>query len=377
MRFSLSLLGLVIMLTPVTAVGPQVEQTTFGKLADGKTVVTAYTLVNKNGAKIKVIDYGAIVTEIHVPDKGGNLADVALGFDNMDGYLKGSPYFGANAGRCANRIANGKFTLDGKEYQVTVNNGAHTLHGGKDGFDKKMWRADAPTMGAGGPSITLSYVSKDKEEGYPGNLSVKLTYTLTNDNELKVEYNATTDKTTLCNLAHHSYFNLAGHNSGIILGHEVEIFAKAFTPADETLIPTGKIQPVAGTPFDFTKPTIIVSRMKEVGGKPIGYDLNYVLDGKAGGVPFLAARVTDQRYGRTLEVYTDQPGLQFYTGNFLDGTNTGKGGAVYQQYNGFCMEPQKFPDAVNKVGTEGWVAPILKPGEEYKQTTSYRFGVKK
>jgi aldose 1-epimerase len=317
------------------------------------------------------------VAEIHVPDAAGKLADVALGFDSLDGYLKGHPYFGSNAGRCANRIANGKFKLDGKDYQVTVNNGAHTLHGGKDGFDKKLWKADAPTIGPDGPTITLSYVSKDGEEGYPGTLTAKVTYTLTDNNELKVEYHATTDKTTLCNLAHHSYFNLGGHNSGDVLGHEVEIFAKSITPADDTLIPTGKIQPVAGTPFDFTKPTTIGSRIKDVGGSPVGYDLNYVLDGKAGGTPFLAARVTEPKTGRVLEVHTTEPGLQFYTGNFLDGTNVGKGGAVYKQYNGFCMEPQKFPDAVNKVGTDGWVAPILKPGDEYTQTTIYRFGVKK
>lgn len=373
MRFTLSLLGLLALLSPLFAVGPEVKHEPFGKLADDKTAVTAYTLVNKTGATIKVIDYGAIVTEIHVPDKAGKLADVALGFDKMDGYLKGSPYFGANAGRVANRIANGKFKLDGKDYQITTNNGVHTLHGGKDGFDKKMWHVDAAKQGADGPSITLSYTSKDGEEGYPGDLSAKVTYTLTNDNELKVEFHATTDKTTLCNLAHHSYFNLGGHASGDILGHEVEILAKNFTPADETLIPTGKIQPVAGTPFDFTKATSIGSRLKEAGGKPVGYDLNYVLDGKASGKPFLAARVTEPKSGRVLEVLTTEPGLQFYTGNFLDGTTTGKGGHVYPQYNGFCMEPQKFPDAINKVGTEGWVAPILKPGEEYKQTTIYRF----
>jgi aldose 1-epimerase len=377
MRFTLPVLMLVASVVPLLAAGPQVEQETFGKLADGKTVVTAYTLTNKSGAKAKVIDYGAIVTEIHVPDAAGKLGDVALGFSDMDGYLKGHPYFGSNAGRCANRIAKGKFQLDRKEYTLATNNGENHLHGGNKGFDKQMWRADAPVVGAAGPSITLSYVSKDGEEGYPGTLSVKVTYTFTNDNELKVEYHATTDKPTVCNLAHHSYFNLGGHASGDILGHEVEIMAKNYTPTDATLIPTGKIAPVAGTPFDFTKPTAIGAHIKEIDAKPQGYDLNYALDGKAGGTPFLAARVTEPKSGRTLEVLTNEPGLQFYSGNFLDATNTGKGGAVYKQYNGFCMEAQKFPDAINKVGTDGWASPVLKPGEEYKTTTIYKFGVKK
>jgi aldose 1-epimerase len=376
MRFTLSLFLLVLSL-PLFAVGPQVEQETFGKLADGKTVVTAYTLVNKSGAKVKIIDYGAIVAEIHVPDANGNLGDVALGFSNMEGYLKGHPYFGSNAGRCANRIAKGKFKIGETEYTLATNNEPNHLHGGKEGFDKKMWRADNPVLGANGPSITMSYISKDKEEGYPGNLSVKVTYTWTNDNELKVEYYATTDKSTVCNLAHHSYFNLGGHTSGTILDHEVEIMAKNYTPTDDTLIPTGKIAPVAGTPFDFTKAATIGSRIKQIDAKPQGYDLNYVLDGKAGGTPFLAARVSEAKSGRVMEVSTNEPGLQFYSGNFLDGTNAGKGGHVYQQYNGFCMEAQKFPDAINKLGTEGWASTLLKPGDEYKTVVSYKFGVKK
>ncbi len=376
MRFTLSLLLLVFAL-PVFAAGPQFEQEPFGKLADGKTAVTAYTLVNKNGAKIKIIDYGAIVTEIHVPDASGKLGDVALGFSNMDGYLKGHPYFGSNAGRCANRIAKGKFSLDGKEYTLATNNGENHLHGGKEGFDKKMWKADQPVLGLGGPSLTLSYTSKDMEEGYPGTLSVKVTYTLTNENALKVAYHATTDKATVCNIAHHSYFNLGGHASGDILGHTVQFMAKNYTPTDETLIPTGKIAPVAGTPFDFTKPMTIGARLKEIDAKPQGYDLNYVLDGKACDEPFLAARVSEPKSGRVMEVYTNEPGLQFYSGNFLDGTNEGKGGTVYKQYNGFCLEAQKFPDAINKVGTAGWTAPILKPGEEYNTVTIYKFSVKK
>jgi aldose 1-epimerase len=375
MRSTLSLLLLVLAL-PLFAAGAEVVVAPFGKLADG-TAVTAYSLTNAAGAKVKIIDYGAIVTEIHVPDASGKLGDVALGFSNMDGYLKGHPYFGSNAGRCANRIAKGKFKLDGKEYTLATNNEPNHLHGGKEGFDKKMWKAEKQVIGSDGPTITMSYTSKDGEEGYPGNLTVKVTYTLTNDNALKVEYHATTDKATVCNVAHHSYFNLGGHASGDILGHEVEIMAKNYTPTDDTLIPTGKIAPVAGTPFDFTKAATIGARIKQIDAKPQGYDLNYALDGKAGGKPFLAARVTEPKSGRVLEVFTDEPGLQFYSGNFLDGTNTGKGGHVYQQYNGFCMEAQKFPDAINKIGTDGWASPVLKPGAEYKTVTIYKFGVKK
>ena len=358
-------------------VGPQYLMESFGTMPDGKTVVTGYMLVNKNGMKAKVIEYGGIVTELHVPDKDGKYADVALGFDNLKDYLAGHPYFGSNVGRCANRIANAKFSIDGKEYTVTKpGDGPHTLHGGKTGFDKKVWRSE-PFMGASGPGVKLMYTSKDGEEGYPGNLSIVMSYTLTNENELRIEYSATTDKPTLCNLAHHSYFNLGGHASGEILGHEVEVMAKNYTPTDDTLIPTGKIAPVAGTVFDFTKATAFGTRIKEVGGTPVGYDLNYVLDGKAGGSPFLAARVTEPKSGRVLEVHTTEPGLQVYSGNFLDATNKGKGGAVYKQYNGFCMEPQKFPDSANKPEWKDVSNAVLRPGQEYKQTTIYKFAVAK
>lgn len=362
--------------------GPAFEQETYGKLPpskDKKTgkdvpgpVVTQYTLVNKNNAVVKCIEYGAIVTEIRVPDKGGKLADVALGFDKLDGYLKGHPYFGANAGRSANRIAKGKFTLDGKEYTLATNNDANHLHGGKEGFDKKYWKGE-PFLGATGPGVKFTYTSPDGEEGYPGRLSVTLSYTWTDDNELVVDYRATTDKTTLCNLAHHSYFNLAGHNAGDILGHEAEFAAKNYTPADDTLIPTGKIDPVAGTPFDFTKRKAIGKDLQKAGGKPVGFDLNYALDKGQTERPEFAARVTEPKSGRVLEVSTTEPGLQFYTGNFLDGTNVGKGGAVYKQYNGFCLEPQKFPDSVNKPDWWSKSNPVLKPGDTYKQTTIYKF----
>jgi aldose 1-epimerase len=365
-----------LVLADKPAVGPQVEQTTFGMMPDGKTVITSYTLSNRNGLSARIIDYGGILTELHTPDKDGKFADVALGFDDLKGYLKGHPFFGSNAGRCANRIAKGKFTLDGKEYTLATNNGPNHLHGGNKGFDKQIWRAEIGQL-ATGPTLKLTYTSKDKEEGYPGNLSATVQYTLTNDNELRVDYSATTDKPTVCNLAHHSYFNLSGQNSGDILGHEVQILAKNYTPTDDTLIPTGKIEPVAGTPFDFTNPTPISKHIKEIKATPVGYDLNYVLDGKAGGVPFLAARVTEPKTGRVMEVYTDQPGLQFYTGNFLDGTNVGKGGAVYKQYNGFCMECQKFPDSINHPEWKDVSNVVLRPGEEYKASTIYKFSVKK
>lgn len=353
--------------------GPAFDQSTFGKMPDG-TVVTGYTLVNRNNVTIQAIEYGAIVTSIRVPDKDGKVADVALGFDTLDGYLKGHPYFGANAGRCANRIAKGKFRIDGKEYTLATNNGANHLHGGKAGFDKKLWKGE-PFLGASGPGVKFTLRSPDKEEGYPGNLSVTMSYTLTDANELVVEYRATTDQPTVCNLAHHSYFNLAGHNSGDILGHELRVMAKNYTPADDTLIPTGKIAPVAGTPFDFTAAKPIGKDLKAAGGDPVGYDLNYVLDRGAAERPELAVRVTEPKTGRTLEVYTTEPGVQFYSGNFLDGTNVGRGGAVYKQYNGFCLEPQRFPDSVNKPEWKERSNAVLRPGETYRQTSIYKFGV--
>jgi aldose 1-epimerase len=370
---------------PKAKTGPAFEEEIYGKLParkdkGGKTVkgetVTKYTLTNRNNVVVRCVEYGAIVTEIHVPDRAGKFADVALGFDRLDDYLKGHPYFGANAGRSANRIAKGKFTLDGKEYTLATNNAPNHLHGGEKGFDKKYWKGE-PFLGATGPGVKFSYTSPDGEEGYPGRLSVTVSYTLTDNNELVVDYRATTDKTTLCNLAHHSYFNLGGHNSGTILDHVAEFAAKNYTPADETLIPTGKIEPVAGTPFDFTKPKPIGKDLQKAGGKPVGYDLNYVLDKGQTEKPEFAARVTEPKSGRVLEVFTTEPGLQFYTGNFLDGSNVGKGGAVYRQYNGFCLEPQKFPDSINKPDWKEKSNPVLKPGETYKQTTIYKFGVAK
>ncbi|MBP3957869.1 galactose mutarotase [Gemmata sp. G18] len=364
---------------PKAGTGPAFEETKYGTIPapkdndkKGPTNVFQYTLTNKNNVVLKCIDYGAIITELHVPDKNGKFADVVLGFDNLDGYLKGHPYFGTNAGRCANRIANAKFTLEGKEYKLFANGDPHTLHGGKEGFDKKVWQGKA-SLTATGPSVTFKRTSPDGEEGYPGALAVEVTYTLTDNNELVIDYRATTNKTTVCNLAHHSYFNLAGHNSGDVKGHEATIAAKNYTPADGTLIPTGKIAPVAGTAFDFTKAKTIGADLEKAGGKPIGFDLNYVLDKGTSARPELAARVVEPKSGRVLEVLSTEPGLQFYTGNFLDGTNKGKGGAEYKQYNGFCMEAQKFPDSINRPEWKDKSNVVLKPGETYKQTTIYQF----
>jgi len=367
---------------PRTGTGPSFEETKYGVIPPpkdskkGPTSIYQYTLINKNGVVMKCIDYGAIITELDVPDKNGKFADVVLGFDNLEDYLKGHPYFGTNAGRCANRIANAKFKLDSKEYTLAANNGPHSLHGGKEGFDKKVWQGK-PSLTATGPSVTFKRVSPDGEEGYPGQLTVEVTYTLNDDNELVIDYRATTNKTTICNLAHHSYFNLAGHNSGDIKDLELAIAAKNYTPGDETLIPTGKIEPVAGTPFDFTQAKPIGKDLEKAGGKPVGFDLNYVLDKGITVRPELAAKVVDPKSGRVMEVYTTEPGLQFYTGNFLDGSNKGKGGAVYKQYNGICLEAQKFPDSINKPEWKDKSNVILKPGETYKQTTVYRFSVAK
>lgn len=351
--------------------GPAYSEEAFGKLEDG-TQVTAYTLVNKNGMSAKIIDYGGIVTELNVPDAKGNFADVVLGFDSMDGYLKGSPYFGALIGRVGNRIAKGAFTLDGKDYKLAVNNGPNALHGGKKGFDKVMWTAKPQLTGLG-PALMLTYTSKDGEEGYPGKLDVQVTYTLTSDDALRIDYQATTDKATPVNLTNHSYFNLGGHDSGTILNHKVKLVADKYTPTDDTLIPTGKVEPVKDTPFDFTTPTTIGARIKELKSEPQGYDLNYVRGMTKTDQPELIATVTEPTSGRVMDVLTTQSGVQFYSGNFLDSTNKGKGGTVYNQYEGFCLEAQFFPDSPNQ---KDFPSITLEPGETYTQTTIYRFSTK-
>jgi aldose 1-epimerase len=340
---------------------------------DGKPV-KLYTLTNDHGMVVKITNYGGTITEIHVPDKSGKKADVALGFDKLEGYLDKSPFFGCIAGRVANRIAKGKFTLDGKDYALAVNNGSNALHGGKKGFDKKVWKS-APLTNDAGPSVGLDYLSPDGEEGYPGNLNAYVTYTLGDDNALRIDYRASTDKPTPVNLTNHCYFNLAGQGNGTILDHEVMIAADQYTPVDDTLIPTGELKSVKGTPFDFSTPHAIGERIKEVGGTPVGYDHNFVLRQPRGdqSKPALGVRVHDPKSGRVMEMFTTEPGVQFYTGNFLDGSVIGKDGAKYPQYGGFCLEAQHFPDSIHH---PNFPSTVLRPGREYRQTTIYKFSTK-
>ncbi|MEW6743825.1 MAG: aldose epimerase family protein [Planctomycetota bacterium] len=348
-----------------------VERNSFGKV-DGKPVAI-YTLENANGLVAKITTYGAILTELKIPDRDGKKVDVTLGCDSLEGYLEKHPYFGSMVGRVANRIAKGQFTLDGKTYQLATNNGPNHLHGGLRGFDKKVWDASLVSS-AEGPSLKLTTKSPDGEEGYPGNLLVTVVYTLTQENELKLRITAETDKPTPVNIAHHSYWNLAGHASGTILDHEVMLNADNYTPTDATLIPTGQIAPVAGTPYDFRQPKPIGRDIAQIpadpaAGNPGGYDVNFVLNGELGEMK-LAARVRDLKSGRVMEVWTTEPGVQFYTGNFLDGTKRGKGGVVYNKHAGFCLETQHFPDSVNK---PDWPSVILRPGETYVHEMVHKF----
>jgi aldose 1-epimerase len=336
----------------------------FGKLADNAEV-TLFILTNANGVRASLMNYGATLVALEAPDRNGKLTDVTLGFDTLEGYVKfNSPYFGCIVGRCANRIAGGRFHLDGKEYRLATNAGNAHLHGGQRGFDKAFWRAE-PKL----PSVKFTYLSPDGEEGYPGNLAVTVTYTLTENNELQIEYTATTDKPAPVNLTNHTYFNLAG--SGTILGHELLIASTQYLPVNDALLPTGEIHPVKGTPMDFTTSTSIGQRIHQLKGDPIGYDHTYVLEND-GGKTKLAARVLEPLSGRVLEVYTTEPGVQLYTGNFLDGAISGKGGRAYQQHTGFCLETQHFPDSVNQ---PTFPSVILKPGRQYRQKTTYRLGV--
>src|SRR5213593_4535867 len=359
----------MILLLNLNAYGQaKVTKESFGKTSDGQNV-DIYTLTNRRGAEVKITNYGGIITSLKVPDRNGKRDDIVLGFDNLDAYLKGHPYFGAIIGRYGNRIAKGRFTLNGHQYTLAVNNGENHLHGGIKGFDKVVWGAREVKRG---PALALNYVSKDGEEGYPGNLSVSVVYTLTDNNELKIEYSATADKATILNLTNHTYFNLAGEGS--ILNHEVMINADRFTPVDQGLIPTGELRSVKGTPMDFTQPAAIGARIEQQDEQLLlgkGYDHNFVLNG--GGAPALAARVYEPVSGRVLEVYTTEPGVQFYTGNFLDGSIKGKGGQVYQRRYGFCLETQHFPDSPNK---PDFPSTVLKPGEKYTTTTIYKFSVK-
>ncbi len=341
-----------------------IKKEPFGKV-DNKEVYL-FTLKNKNGMTVKITNYGGIVTSISVPDKNGNFDDVVLGYDNLEGYLKETPYFGAIVGRYANRIAKGKFTIDGKEYNLAINNGPNSLHGGIKGFDKVVWDAE-PFQKANDTGIKLHYLSKDGEEGYPGNLDVSVTYTLTDDNELRIEYSATTDKATPVNLTHHSYFNLAGTSGRDILGQVLFIDADRYTVVDDNLIPTGELGDVTGTPMDFRKPAVVGSGIDKVKG---GYDHNYVLNNK--GKLAKVARLYDPVSGRYMDVFTTEPGVQFYSGNFLDGSITGKKGVIYKKHFGLCLEAQHFPDSPNH---PEFPNTILKPGEKYTQTTVYKFGI--
>ncbi len=345
-----------------------VTKEVFGKLDDGRQV-DVFTLTNANGVKAKVMTLGATLVSLDVPDKDGNFSDVVLGFDTAAEYPQKSPYFGCTTGRFANRIAKGKFTLDGVEYTLATNNGENHLHGGTAGFDKVIWKAaeiDIPD----GDAVEFTYLSVDGEEGFPGNLSCIVTYKLTDDDELSFCYKATTDKATVLNLTNHTYWNLAGHDSGTILAHEMKITADSYTVVDEGSIPTGEIRDVEGTVMDFRTPQAVGLRIDEIPGDPGGYDHNYVLNGRGGLA--LAAKVTEPKSGRVMEVFTTDPGVQLYTGNYLDGIS-GKGGANYQSRDALCLETQHFPDSPNQ---PGFPSTVLRPGEEYKHLTVHKFTIK-
>lgn len=344
----------------------------FGVLPSGDSV-SAYTLTNRHGVVLRAIDYGGIVTSLRVPDRAGAMADIVLGYDDLAGYLKTTPYFGAIIGRYGNRIAKGRFTLDGATYTLAVNNGPNALHGGLVGFDKVRWSA-VPFDSASGVGVVLTYRSRDGEEGYPGTLDVTVRYTLTDANEFAIDYRAETDKATPVNLTQHTYFNLAGDGGGPVLDHLVTLDAASITPVDSTLIPIGTMLPVTGTPFDFRTPTAIGARIGEAHPQLLyagGYDHNFVLT-RTGDELAHAARVVEPRSGRTLDVSTTEPGVQFYTGNFLDGTITGKSRHVYARRAGFCLETQHFPDSPNQ---PAFPSTILRPGSTYTSRTVYTFGV--
>ncbi len=349
-----------------------VQQQAFGTVDE--RAITLYTLTNSHGMEVRAMNYGGIIVSIRVPDRNGQLADVVLGHETLEGYRPNPPFFGAIVGRYANRIANGTFTLDGNTYTLPKNDGPNTLHGGTRGFDKVVWDAELLT---GRTGVTFSYLSKDGEEGFPGNLKVKVTYALTDANAILIDYEATTDKATPINLSQHSYFNLKGEGNGDILDHEIMINADRFTPVDKTLIPTGELRPVKGTPLDFTRPTKIGSRIDDNYEQLVlahGYDHNFVINHKPdqNGLK-LAARVHEPTTGRILEVWTTQPGVQFYSGNFLDGTITGKNGHVYKRRYGFCLETQHFPDSPNH---PDFPNTILKPGETFHEKAVFKFSAK-
>jgi len=368
-----SFLAFCLIVTTSSMTPPHVTKAPWGKLPDG-TTVDGYTITNDRGTEMHVITYGGIITSLKTRDRAGKVDDIVLGYDSLAGYLKDSPYFGALVGRYANRIAKGRFTLDGKTYQLPVNNGQNSLHGGTRGLDKVVWHA-APFQNDSSAGLVLTYTSPDGDQGYPGTLALRVTYTLNDRNEFAVDYHATTDKATPINLSQHTYWNLVGGAKRDILDHVLELDASRYTPVDSTLIPTGRLAPVEGTPFDFRKPTAIGARINapneqlKIAG---GYDHNWVLDAR--GPRHHAARVVDPQSGRTLDVFTDQPGVQFYSGNFLDGTIRGKGGQVYGHRWALALETQHFPDSPNH---PSFPSTILKPGHAFNSRTVFVFGTAK
>jgi aldose 1-epimerase len=376
LRFLAIVLPLFLMMTTYSwsgdaPLGGAIKKQLFGKTSDGRQV-DLYTLTNQGGMQVAITNFGAIIVSLKVPDRSGKVDDVVLGYDNLEGYSGDKAFLGAAIGRYGNRIAHGKFTLDGTTYTLSKNDGDNTLHGGPEGFNKRLWTA-SDISGARGQALELTYLSKDSEEGFPGNLSARIVYTLTDKNELIIQYFATTDKETVVNLTNHSYFNLAGQGNGDILSHELMIRGDRMTPVDAVLIPTGEVRPVKDTPFDFTRPTQIGARINQDDpqlklGK--GYDHNWVLNAPGKGSPTLAAEAYEPKTGRVLQVLTTEPGLQFYSGNFLDGTIHGKGGNVYNYRYGFCLETQHFPDSPTH---SAFPSTVLKPGETYSSTTIFKF----
>ena len=367
------------MFTEKTSSKPQttksaVEKRSFGKTPEG-AAIDLYVLKNKNGVEVEVITFGATLVSLKAPDRSGNMADVVLGYKDLDGYVNDKAYLGATVGRYANRIANGRFTLDGKAYELPRNDGPNTLHGGVKGFNKRIWTAHEVSS-PNGQAVRFSYLSKDGKEGFPGNLKAKVTYSLNNDNTLRIEYSTTTNKTTVMNLTNHAYFNLAGEGSGDILSHELTLHADRFTPVSSTLIPTGELRAVKGTPFDFTTATAIGARIEQDDeqlkfGK--GYDHNWVLKRTKVAAPVLAAEAHEPKSGRLLQVSTTEPGIQVYTGNFLDGSIQGKSGAAYNRRSAFCLETQHYPDSPNH---PDFPSTVLKPGQRFHSVTIYKFSAR-
>ena len=349
-----------------------IQSRPFGKTKDG-VEVDQYTLSNSHGIRVRIVTYGAIVTSVETPDRNGRLGEVTLGFDTLDGYLAGHPYFGAIAGRVANRIAGGRFSIDGVKYKLATNNGVNHLHGGVKGFDKAVWKAE-PVEVRDSVGVKLTHLSPDGDEGYPGNLSVTVVYMLSEANELTIDYTSQTDKATPINLTNHAYWNLADGGKSDVLEHRLTLFADRFLPVDEGSIPTGELREVKGSPMDFIKESTIGARIADVGGTPGGYDHCYVLKKLSGGGPLrLAAKVVEPNSGRVMEVFTTEPAVQLYTGNYLDGTLKSRG-AVFEKRHGFCLEAQHYPDSINQ---PAFPSTLLKPGETYRQTTVHRFSVEK